>query len=778
MKELLISFFLFLSGISVVFPQTHTVIPNGSGDYLTIQEAVDVAVIGDTILVWPGEYLENIIIEDKSIVLGSLYLTTGINSYVDSTKINGNKTGGCIAVLDCSDTVKIYGFSITNGSGYEKYPDLFYGGGIFVNNSAISIYNCNIYNNEASEATGGIYASFSFVNIIDSKIKNNFSPSGPGGICIVFESLLHISNTTVAYNHSYYSGGGIAIVGNSHVVFDSVNRCNIYLNFAGGPNDIYINSDSIIRLYADTLTVLNPGNHFISSTDDFGNPQDEIELYSQNCKITQYNGNLYVNPITGNDMNSGTHPNSALKTIAFAYAKIKIDSLANNTIYLADGVYSDSTNNEKFPINLKSFITLKGKGMEKTILDGRYKSFLIKGLPFDTDYCVSNLTIQKGTRMDYYDVFNNTDLFGTLYYYNNNVIFDSIRFRYGIGQPGRSALGITRSNNVRVSNCIFEDIKGIDVLDIGSQPDDTCYVYNCIFRNIKPDYNHPNKKYGKALRVSGSLSGGPGTTVVQNNLFLNIDQASISSSFNNTWIINNTFVNSSLEVPETANVVISGSKGYAYNNISYNNGQYPFWINKIEGVPSSLSVYNSCTEGGEDSFTLYDASLYYDESNIDDDPMFYGGEEYPYNLHEDSPCINTGSLDVIPDWIEIPEFDLAGNPRVTGDEIDMGAYEWNPSVDIEEVNIKEEGSLVIYPVPTKSNVTIELTGEYNEVEVYIYNTDGRFVSSPVLLSKTNFNRVFQWAGTNYSGHICLPGMYFVIAKQNNKIIASGKVLKN
>ncbi|MHC4570883.1 MAG: right-handed parallel beta-helix repeat-containing protein [Planctomycetota bacterium] len=68
--------------------------------------------------------------------------------------------------------------------------------------------------------------------------------------------------------------------------------------------------------------------------------------------------------------------------------------------------------------------------------------------------------------------------------------------------------------------------------------------------------------------------------------------------------------------------------------------------------------------------------------NIDIDPLFVSPGywdangvliEGDYHLSEDSPCIDAGD----PNYVSEPnETDLDGNPRVSGDRIDMGAYEF------------------------------------------------------------------------------------------------------
>jgi len=54
------------------------------------------------------------------------------------------------------------------------------------------------------------------------------------------------------------------------------------------------------------------------------------------------------------------------------------------------------------------------------------------------------------------------------------------------------------------------------------------------------------------------------------------------------------------------------------------------------------------------------------------DPLFIDVTNNNYQLSDGSPCIDKGFNDIT----ELPEFDLAGNPRIVGSSIDIGAYEF------------------------------------------------------------------------------------------------------
>ena len=62
---------------------------NIPADYPTIQEGIDAASPGDTVLVQPGTYVENINYNGQNIVVGSLTLTTGDSAYISQTIIDG-----------------------------------------------------------------------------------------------------------------------------------------------------------------------------------------------------------------------------------------------------------------------------------------------------------------------------------------------------------------------------------------------------------------------------------------------------------------------------------------------------------------------------------------------------------------------------------------------------------------------------------------------------------------------------------------------------------------
>ena len=168
--------------------------------FATIQAAIDYSLSGDTVLVQPGTYFENINFNDKNIVLGSLFLTTQDTSYISSTIIDGNQNGRVITIGNINNsTTELTGVTIQNGNAAN-------GGGILCESNA-KINNVIIRNNTAGYGGGIKISSGGTVIISDSEISGNDAIQSLAGGIWVNGSNLILRRTSVLGNYSAYGGG-------------------------------------------------------------------------------------------------------------------------------------------------------------------------------------------------------------------------------------------------------------------------------------------------------------------------------------------------------------------------------------------------------------------------------------------------------------------------------------------------------------------------------------------------------------------------------------------
>lgn len=264
---------------------------NGAGDYYTIQEGINNANTADTVLVYPGNYIEIVDFIGKDILVASLFLTTQDTSYIYQTIIDGNHENYQLVRFTNGETenAKLNGFTITNASapsdkshmwdsqGLGVYIDgsspviennrivdnnyndwYFEGGGIVIENSSAKIVNNAISNNAMAYHGGGIYIHNSInVHIENNSIDNNLVFSGYGlsmgaGIYIDSSQYITIANNTISNNYNNFGyGGGIHISRSDHI---KILNNNISENITdGNGGGISTNSSSDIHVIGNLL---------------------------------------------------------------------------------------------------------------------------------------------------------------------------------------------------------------------------------------------------------------------------------------------------------------------------------------------------------------------------------------------------------------------------------------------------------------------------------------------------------------------------------------------
>jgi len=752
-RFVLISLFLFLH--TILIATTHTISLDGTGDFTEIQEGINASIDGDTVLVYPGTYYENINYNGKNITVASLYLTTQIDSFIGTTIIDGNHNGSVVKAINGEDeTAMLCGFTIQNGTGtFNQYYDI---------------------------VGGGVYLWDSFIHIVKCIIKNNVANQG-GGIC---NASLHngYSNPTlkkcvIHSNHAYEYGGGICIYYFASITFDQNELCNIYFNTAGSGSDISrggIDSDPI-HVYVDTFTVLEPDAFFFS---DFVGST----LECQHAKVIPQNQDLYVSP-AGDNNNSGLSEDESLKNIYMALIKIASDSLHPNTIHIAEGTYSPSMTCEKYPLNLRSYITLEGRGKEETILDGDELSCIFYDHDYQRNYSIRDMSIINGKKIHG----------GAICYFQpRSVVIDNIRFENNKSPEGwgRSVIasGYNSAFILDLTSVLIKDVEVVNNIGgeaISTGPMEFSRIENTIIKGNTPNYSSDDWQGGGL--IIGGHSGYEDrwyaevvNTEITENVNATTEWPNAASALYVTNRQNALFVNCTIGNNTAPNsgegVSISrGSNVGFYNCILYGDEPKEMFVDG-RNIPNTLTFQNTLLEGGQWDITVLGTNtLNWLDGNLDTNPLWEGIGEYPYYLSSNSPCIDAGTLD-LPDSIEIPLYDLAGNPRIYGDMIDMGAYEWqgygiddDPPLPDEIITFRNRPN----PFREYTNIVCSIRGvlEFSKIKISIYNSKGQLIRT---FTDDNYDfspyTEIYWNGTDEQGKQVAPGAYFYQLKYDGNAV--------
>jgi len=687
---------------NLCFGSIYTVKIDGTGDFTTIQTAVDEVVIGDSIMVYPGTYYENIIINGKDVMVKSI-------AGAAETIIDGNQNGTVITFQNgVTRAGVLWGFTITNGTGTYSIGSMTnYGGGVVIYDSSPTIKNCIIEKNH---------------------ILNNGSA---GGMVIKENSNPYLSGTTIRYNSAGKIAGGLLIgspflTGMIGVTMDSVNLCNIYLNYAGNHNDIYrsttLSDLSPVNFYLDTFTVIDPFT---------GSPENEyfLQLYEtdtfsiQNGYLEQINQDLYVSP-TGSDTNSGLSLDQPLQSINYALALIKSDSSHPNTIHLDEGIYSPALNNQLFSLNLKSYVSLIGAGKELTILDGNNQSSILRARDFERDYKISDLSIINS--FDYYNsalcIFENT-----------NLRLENLKFSNNFPSAISCLTGDMESANPDSSSLFMNNLEvvnnsGAIAIYLGLHR--WTLLKNSVVRETIPNIQ------STTTGVAGGVLFNYHWLDYPFEIFHKMLNTEITKNINHLSYWGNGY--SGLIFTEDVNVAIINCT--IADNFSYTGGAVKFsnWLSKVWVINSiiygnqptqiffedyanfdelnTLVVANSIIQGGEEGIIGVESNnIYWLDGNFDMYPQFSDSAGNDYTLTENSPAIDQG-IDIFT-WFGDTIMALSPSDYF-GDAPDIGAYEWYPEI-LGDVNFDD--SLNILDIVIIVNMILEIITPMNEADA---NQDG------------------------------------------------------
>jgi len=191
-------------------------------DFPTIQAAINAASEGDTVLVQPGTYVENINFNGKNILVGSQFIIDSNEAYINQTVIDGNANGLPVVSFNSGETREAILKGLTIQNGFTDSNELGAGIDIRLNNSGPSLLYLNIMDNNSQSGRGGGIAMFfaGSVLIQNCWIHHNIVSEAGGGISTFSSDTLIVSNSQITFNYAEGAGAGIAKFDNTPLLMD------------------------------------------------------------------------------------------------------------------------------------------------------------------------------------------------------------------------------------------------------------------------------------------------------------------------------------------------------------------------------------------------------------------------------------------------------------------------------------------------------------------------------------------------------------------------------
>jgi predicted outer membrane repeat protein len=707
--------------------------------------------------------VKNLFITDNQATDGAGIYTNG-NLELGDFVIKGNSASNAGGGVNSRSNLHLFNSEISENTAY-------YGGGIYCAGTSIRLDTVDIVRNISNYYGGGMYCAANSESYLDRvNLSENHAEFYGGGIYCNDNAELDLRGSTISLNHTLISGGGIYwdyYTSTPH--FDTTVRCNIYLNAAGTGNDLYSSHDTI-NIVVDTFTVIQPTDYHTA----------EIAKFTFDIlhgKTEQPDADLYVSP-DGDNANSGLTPEAPLKTINRALQKLRSDSDHQHTVHLSNGVYSPSTNGDKFPIQLVNYSSLEGESRSLTILDAE-KTSRVLNMEYDTVPSIMNLTLTGGK---YYAGAGIGCVLSEIYFNNIKVTGNTA---VGGSDSEGGGIGIFRCGNVSLNNMIIEDNQSdlgggifsrdsklqmykVELINNHATSGGGIYLYyqdTVSMDNMKFIGNDASELGGgiyayliqdltitnsvldsNRARRGGGIWAEYTSPVVKNSLITNNSASQFCGGIGlyidreDTLKVETEFYNVTFADNSFPGLYAFQSGVSLINSIFWDNDN-PYQVHYTEAGPyDTLLVKNSNIQGGYDGIFITGSPLiYWLPGNINEDPQFLLSGNYPYALADGSPCIDAGTPDTT--GLYLPFNDIIGNTRIwdgDGDGvpvIDMGPYEFGAPVDVPDdghLNNPYSGDTYIFPNPASDHLTIGSLNDQTDRKVTFVSSTGQVAYSTVI----------------------------------------------
>ena len=609
-----------------------------------------------------------------------------------------------------ADSASYYGGIYNNGTIHRcriTANQAYYYGGLYSNNGTLSnclianntaynysgiyISNCTLYNCHvvANNSTGSASLNYcgSYCNIYNTLFWGNRSEYNPTSLeqavssgssnffnC-AFESELP------AYQHSsecfILSTANTGTITSPMFTQPAIGTGHEYATTA----DWTLQEGSILIDRGSNDSTLYTSPTYGTATDLVGNPRLQNGRSDIGCYESPYSGislptypdSIVYVTATGAGLRDGTSWSNAMSDINVALIYATLGGCSR--IWVAEGTYTgDTASSGAFSLRegvnmYGGFVgnepptydlALRDLAAHPTILDGQHANRVLnQSGSYSTPTVVDGFIIQNG-------LVTNQSGAGVM-----------------LRQGGRLR-NCTIQNNIMLVNNTYS-YYGIGVNATGTSVSDTvldhCVIRNNGYQNLIPS-NYTAYVYGGGLYLSDATI--TNCEVYGNNSYYYGGIYASSCHIYNTVVSHNQAYNyagvyiyySSMYNCVVANNTASNYQGGVYGNYSSSIYNSIIWGNKVNYLASNmdgtLNIYNVAIEGGYSSGTnILELAPTNDGTNGTDNYVrFLDPGQRNYRLHPASHCVDYGDS-----TYNHLATDADGNPRILGNNIDIGAYE-------------------------------------------------------------------------------------------------------